>query len=91
MTSEKWPQRAKAMMSKDSNPTFVGEHKIRSGVSRNVRIAPVLPVKQVDVSRATRVSTVFWTTRGESWCRRFHTDSNQFQVKQQLAKIAMYP
>ena len=58
-------------------------------LSRNVRIVPVLHKEKVGVSLATRVSTVFWTTGGESWCRRFPTDNKQFRAKQRMAKIVM--
>ena len=90
MTSGKIGPSAPKPRSPKTIVTLVGEDKIPSGVlSRNVRIVPVLLEETVGVSRATRVSTVFWTTRGESWCRRFHTDNKQFQAKQRMLKIVM--
>ena len=47
----------------------------------NVRTVPVrLEGKLVDVCLATLVHV-----RGASWCRRFRTDSEQFQVQQRQA------
>ena len=52
--------------------------RIEEALSRNVRTMPVrLEDKLVDVSLATPVHV-----RGESWCRRFRTDSEQLQVQQ---------
>ena len=88
LSSGKRPQRAEAMKSKDAQPTSSGKSKcttprsaplkarIEEALSRNVRTLPVrLEGKLVDVCLATLVHV-----RGESWCRRFRTDSKQFQV-----------
>ena len=84
------PQRAKAMKSKDGHPTSSGKPmcttshsaqlkaRIEEALSRNVRTVPFrLKGKLVDVCPATLAHM-----QGESWCRRFRTDSEQFQVQQ---------
>ena len=86
----KWHQRAKDMKSKDGHPISSGKPRcttshsaqlrarIEEVLSRNARTVPVrLKGKLVDVCLATLVHK-----RGESWCRRFRTDSEQFQVQQ---------
>ena len=82
LSNGNWPQRAKAMMSKDGQPTSSGKPKCTTSHSAqlkgNVRTVPVwLEGKLVDVCLVTLVHV-----RGESWCRRFRTDSEQFQVQQ---------
>ena len=93
LSSGKWPQRAKAMMSEESYPIYSGRPKcttshftqlkarVEETLSRNVQVVLArFEEKLVGVSRATCVSM-----RGESLRGRFHTDSGQFQVKQRQA------
>ena len=93
LISGELPQRAKAMKSKDGHPTSSGKSKcttshsaqlkarIEEALSRHVRTVPVrLEGKLVDVCLPTLVHV-----RGESWCRRFRTDSEQFQEQQRQA------
>ena len=74
MTSGKWPQRTKG---REVHPTCRRRHDpVGRAVKELARIVPVLYEEEtVGVSRARRVSIVFRTTGGESWCQRFRTDN----------------
>ena len=93
-SSGKWHQRAKAMKSEDGSShlfwqtqvyhfTFHAAEGSHRGGAVKERAKPCLydlRNRLEEVSLATLVHV-----RGESWCRRFRADSEQFQVQQRQA------